>query len=67
MELFASISSMVAFILAIILLFNIRKLGEISDFLKWVGLFLCLAVLGANILNLIDFFHGFIDGFKSQY
>lgn len=65
MELFASISSMIAVILDIILLFNLKKIGELSNFLKWTVLFLCLAVLGANIFNFIDFFNGVIDGFNS--
>lgn len=63
MELFIDILSMIATIFAIILLFNIKKISEISNFIKWITLFLCIAVLCSNIFNFIDFFNGFLDGF----
>ena len=65
MELIVDISSMASVVLVIILIFKYQEIINLKKFTKIIILLLCITVICANLLNYIDFYHGFIKGLNS--
>ena len=65
MELIVDISSMASVVLVIILIFKYQEIINLKKSTKIIILLLCITVICSNLLNYIDFYHGFIKGLNS--
>lgn len=62
MNLLVDISSFLSLIISIILLVTVFQFSKTKKGVKILVLLLFITIVGANLLNFIDFYHGLIDG-----
>lgn len=56
------LSSFLALIVSFVLLINVLQFSKTSKFLKVLASLLFITIIGANLLNFVDLYHGFLDG-----
>jgi len=62
MEWFVELSSFLSFIISVVTLIYVFQFSNANKTVKILVILLFITILGANLLNFIDFYHGIIEG-----
>lgn len=65
MDWIVGFSSFLSIIISIVLVINVWQFSKTNKLVKILVLLLFITIVGGNLFNLSDFYHGFIDGVKS--